>query len=156
MTPANISDIASWASNWSAITLARIKRTNSSIVQPADITDLRSLVDLSGQRIVDDTIAAQPPIAAQIYSNSIHFPVDVTLPYTTTAWTDWPPTANFAVPIPSWAQEVDILGTFNPQTDDDMYGRPGSGSGRAPPTSPRRSRSTRTSSSVPGPARSSS
>lgn len=123
VTPANITDVTSWNNTWTALTLARIKRTNSSIVQAADITDLRSLIDLSGQRIVDDTISTQPPIASQLYTNSIQFGSTSTFSHTIGTYTDWPSNGNFAVPIPSWAVECDIQGTFNPQFTNDTFGQ---------------------------------
>jgi len=140
VTPTNITDVTSWNNTWTALTLARIKRTNSSIVQAADITDLRSLVDLSGKRIIDDTLppTSPPPIASQIYTNSIHFPTVTTFSHNTTAFTDWPAGGVFSVPIPDWAVECDIFGTFNPQYNNDTWGefrfRVGSGTGNTTPT----------------------
>lgn len=124
VSPANINSVTEWSALWSAIPLARIKRTNSSVVVASDITDLRSLVDLSGERvtIINNPSTSPPPIAAQFWSDTVHCATVTTFSYATTAWTDWPAVASFSVPVPSWAVEADIIGTFNPQYTDNTWG----------------------------------
>lgn len=121
----NTNSIRSTNPNYSAITLARIVRPiNTGVVQPGHIVDLRSLVDLSGERIIiiDNPPPSPPPISTALWTNSLHFPTVTAFSYNTTAWTDWPATAFFDVPIPSWAVECDIFGSFNPQYTDDVWG----------------------------------
>jgi hypothetical protein len=136
VTPANIPDVKTWNATWSAIPLARITRPpNTGIVQDSHITDLRSLVDLSGERITiinnpapptPETPAPQiptiPPVAQQVWTGVLHLSVASTLARNQTAWIDWPAAATFQVPIPSWARDCDIMGSFNPQYDGNIYG----------------------------------
>jgi hypothetical protein len=121
----NINSVTAHNPNWSAIPLARIVRpANTGIVQQNNIIELRSLVDLSGERliIIDNPPPTPPPIASAIWTNTMHFPTVTELDDDTTAWTDWPANAYWDVPIPSWAAEVDIFGSFNPQFDNDVWG----------------------------------
>lgn len=125
VTPTYAVDISDWQPTWSAITLARIRRTNSSIVTAADIVDLRSLVDLSGERIIyiENPAPEPPPIATTLWSDSHHCNGFSTFSYSQTNWTYWPTYADFAnVPIPSWAVEADMIGSFNPQYTNDIWG----------------------------------
>jgi hypothetical protein len=124
VTP-NINSVQAHNPNWSAIPLARIVRPpNTGIVQQNHIVELRSLVDLSGERIIiiDNPPPDPPPIAQAYYTNNLHFPTYSEFDHTVTAWTDWPSGAWFDVPIPSWAVEVDIDSFFNPQFDNDVWG----------------------------------
>lgn len=137
VTPATIPDVKTWNATWSAIPLARITRPASTgIVQDAHITDLRTLVDLSGDRITviqnpppvegdpdpPPVTPTVPPIAHDLWTGVLHLSTASTLARTQTSWIDWPPGASWQVPIPSWAVECDFLGSFNPQYDDDVYG----------------------------------
>lgn len=138
VTPANLPSVAAWNATWSAIALARITRPASTgIVQDSHITDLRTLVDLSGDRITiiqpppptegggdpPPTTPTVPPIAHDIWTGVLHLSTASTLATGQSAWIDWPAAAKWAeVPIPSWAVECDIFGSFNPQYDDDVYG----------------------------------
>lgn len=124
--PATMNNVHVQNATWTAITLARITRPASTgIVTDAHITDLRSLVDLSGERItiISNPPTTAPPVAQQQWTNTKHFSTDTTFAAATTAWTDWPAGANWDVPIPSWAVEVDVIGTFNPQFDNKIYGQ---------------------------------
>lgn len=131
VTPSNIPDVKSWNGTWSAIPLARITRpANTGIVTDAHITDLRALVDLSGERITNvynhttqvNTTPPVPPVAQQVWTGTLHLPTVTTLARTQSAWIDWPAAATFQMPVPTWAREADILGAFNPQYDGDVYG----------------------------------
>lgn len=126
VTPQYIQDVRTWNSTWAAIPLARIVRpANTGIVQASHITDLRSLIDLShGERIitVNNPPPDPPPVANAVWSDSQHCSTATTFSYGTTAWTNWPTAVNFSVPVPSWAQEADIVGSFNPQFDNDVWG----------------------------------
>lgn len=122
---ANINSVKAWNSQWTAITLARITRpANTGIVSATDIVDLRSLVDLGGERIIiiEAPPVTPPPIAQPIFTESFHCSAVVNLASTQTAWIDYPAAATFQVPIPSWAVECDILGSFNPQFDNTIWG----------------------------------
>lgn len=140
VTPANIPDVKTWNATWSAIPLARITRpANTGIVQDAHITDLRSLIDLSGQRItiinnppptptdpnpdpVPNPTPTVPPVGHDVWTGVLHLSTASTLSATQTSWINWPAAASFDVPVPLWATTCDILGSFNPQYDDDVWG----------------------------------
>jgi len=137
VTPATIPDVKTWNATWSAIPLARITRPASTgIVQDSHITDLRTLVDLAGDRITiiqpppaqpadpdpPTTTPTVPPVAQQVWTGTLHLSAASTLARTQSAWIDWPAGASFNVPVPAWAVECDMLGSFNPQYDDDIYG----------------------------------
>ena len=109
---------------WTAITLARITRpANTGIVQQSHILDLRSLIDLAGQRVdPEDGSDTAPPLAEALFVRSTALNALTSLPSTTTAWTDWPAAGSFDVPVPAWAQRVEVQGGFNPQFDNDTWG----------------------------------
>ncbi len=110
---------------WSAITLARITRPiNTGVVQQSHITDLRSLVDLSGERliIIDNPPPEPPPIAQQLWTEAINCPGSSQHLKTQTSFHDWPSEAVFTVPVPSWAKGADMFVTINPEIDGNVYG----------------------------------
>jgi len=121
VTPTYITDVTEWNNTWSAIALARIRRTNSSIVQAADITDLRSL--LAAPRIVipSNPDPSPPPVSQQIFSDAKEFGTVTTLAKTVTTFTDFPAGGTFNVPFPSWATTADIQGLFTPQFDGSIW-----------------------------------
>ena len=110
---------------WTAITLARITRpANTGIVTQAHITDLRSMIDLTIERIVivNNPPPDPPPIAQQVWTESTPIGNNNQLPKTQTAWTNFPDQASWKVPVPSWALGMDVLGLLNPTVKDDVYG----------------------------------
>lgn len=123
--PANTNNVIAVNSTWSAITLARITRpANTGIVQASHITDLRSLANPGGQRviIIENPPPDPPPIANQTFIDSRAFGNTTAFPYNQTNFTDWPSGGSFQVPIPSWAVEGDFHGMFNPSYDEDIWG----------------------------------
>lgn len=137
---ANINSVVSWNDQWTAIPLARIERgPNTGIVVQGDITDLRSLVDLSGERItiINNPPADAPPIAQSSYVQFQASAVDPNYAKPTggsdnahdylvadTATKNWPSVATWQVPVPSWAVECDAeFQVFNAQIlDGDVFG----------------------------------
>lgn len=109
--PANTNDVTAVDATWSAITLARITRAaNTGVVTDADITDLRSIARVGGQRltIIVNPPASPPPIAEFIYTE-MHRPSSLaTLAANQTTYMDFPNGANWDVPIPSTASHMDI------------------------------------------------
>lgn len=115
----NINSVVAHNDTWAAIPLARIKRNASTgIVEQEHITDLRSLVDLSGERIIiiEDPPEEAPPIAQELWTESTHCTLGDELNPADTSFIDWPAQATYQVPIPSWARGVDVMGIFNPAT----------------------------------------
>jgi hypothetical protein len=121
VTPTYITNVTEWNATWTALTLARIRRTNSSIVQAADIVDLRSLVSYPRLTIVNNPAPEAPPTAQQIFTSSKEFGTVTTLAKSVTTFTDYPSGGWFDVPIPSWATAVDINGLFTPQFDGSIW-----------------------------------
>ena len=125
VTP-NINSVTAWNANMSAIPLARIVRpANTGIVQQSHIVDLRSLVDLSGERIViiDNPPPDPPPIAQQLWTGVADC-TGVTSSYTRsqTSFTNWPAPASWQVPVPSWAKTADVIAIVNPEINGNVYG----------------------------------
>lgn len=123
--PPNINTVGAYAPNWSAIPLARIVRPpNTTIVQQGHIVELRSLVDLSGERlvIVDNPPAVPPPIASQLWTGVRAATGDSQIGTVQTAWTNWPAEGSFDVPVPSWAKTADVLLFVNGEIDGNVYG----------------------------------
>jgi hypothetical protein len=121
VTPTYITDVTEWNATWSAISLARIRRTNSSIVQAADITDLRSLISTPRTVVVNNPAPESPPVAQQIFTSAKEFGTVTTLAKSVTTFTNYPSGGWFDVPVPSWAGEVDINGLFTPQFDGSIW-----------------------------------
>lgn len=115
VTP-NINSVVAHNPAWTAIPLARITRpANTGIVQQSHIHDLRSLVDLSGERIiiVDNPPPTPPPIAQTEFGQT-----DVASSYeeligTQGAFVNFPNQVAYSVPVPSWAVEMDFQLTCN-------------------------------------------
>jgi hypothetical protein len=108
---ANINSVAAWNDQWAAIPLARITRPASTgIVSQSHITDLRSLVDLSGERITItvNPPAEAPPIAQQLWTATKAVTVNDDLLSTDRTFRDWPAVASWQVPVPSWATTADM------------------------------------------------
>lgn len=118
-----ISSVLAWNNTWSAIPIARVTRpANTGNVLQSHITDLRSLADLGGDRLVDiDWPAGPPPVASEYYTNFNPSAGDPNYGKPTggsdnvhnywvadTGWKDWPSVANWDVPIPEWATSMDI------------------------------------------------
>lgn len=140
VTPSNIPDVKTWNATWTAIPLARITRpANTGIVTDAHITDLRSLVSFAADRVtiinnppptptdpapdpVPNPVPTVPPLAHDVWTGVLHLPTAATLGRNQTSWISWPDAAKFDVPVPSWATTCDILGSFNPQFDGDIWG----------------------------------
>lgn len=124
--PPNTNSVHAYNAAWSAITLARITRpANTTVVQQGHITDLRSLVDLSGERIIiiDNPPAEPPPIAEKIWTESTPCQNSATIPSTQTgSWAYFPLAADWQVPIPTWAVGLDVNITCNPQVTGDVWG----------------------------------
>lgn len=123
---ANTQTVRSLNSTWTAITLARITRPASTgIVTQAHITDLRSMIDLTVERIVviNNPPATPPPIATEIWSESTPCQNAATIPSTQTgSWAYFPLAADWQVPVPSWALGMDIHIITNPQVTGDVWG----------------------------------
>lgn len=116
----NINSVRSHNAFWSAITLARIVRPpNTNVVQNSHLFDLRSLVDLSGERIIilDSPPPTPPPIAqAQFFDVKNQTGSTQSIgpaPAGGGAWTHFPTAAAWDVPIPSWAVGADVLLTVH-------------------------------------------
>jgi hypothetical protein len=110
VTP-NINSVHTHNPAWTAITLARIVRpVSTGIVTQAHIVDLRSLVDLSGERIiiVDSPPPTPPPIAQSEWSESSTAETYEELIGMTGAFTNFPNQVSWEVPVPSWAVGFDI------------------------------------------------
>lgn len=123
--PANTQDVIGYNNTWSAITLARITRpANAGIVTQANITDLRSLADLRGQRItiINSPPATPPPVAYPLWTGVVECRANSTHLKTQTAFHDWPTEVNFTVPVPAWATTADMLVLVNPEIDGNVYG----------------------------------
>ena len=124
VTP-NLNTVTGYNPNWSAIPLARIVRPASTgIVQQNQIVELRSLVDLSGERIVilDTPPAIPPPIAQQVWTGVVPCVTPSSYPKTQTTFINWPSQAAFSVPIPSWAKTCDVQVLVNPEINGNVYG----------------------------------
>jgi hypothetical protein len=110
--PANTQTVKAVNGTWTALTLARITRpANTGIVTQAHITDLRSMIDLTVERIVviNNPPADPPPIAQSVWTESTPVGNNAELRHTDTAWTQFPTGVSWKVPIPSWALGVDTL-----------------------------------------------
>lgn len=107
---ANLNSVTAHSTEWTAIPLARITRpANTGVVEQSHITDLRSLVDLSGERIeiIVNPPATAPPIAQEWHTANVTS-VGVTDTGASTSFGFWPPQVDVDVPVPSWAREVDF------------------------------------------------
>lgn len=123
--PANTNSVQAVNNAWSAITLARITRPASTgIVTQANITDLRSLAKLGGERVVviDDPPADPPPIAQQYWTESTPCDDGDVHHANQTSFHNFPVGASWQVPVPSWATGFDINAVLNPQNDGDVWG----------------------------------
>lgn len=124
--PANTQTVRGVNGTWSAITLARITRPASTgIVTQAHITDLRSMIDLTVERIVviNNPAPEPPPVAQQVWTESTPISNNNQLPATQTNWTNFPDQASWQVPVPSWALGMDVMGFLNPTVSNDVYGQ---------------------------------
>lgn len=123
---ANTQTVRSVNASWTAITLARITRPASTgIVTQAHITDLRSMIDLTIERIVviNNPPPDPPPVAQQVWTESTPISNNNQLPATQTNWTNFPDQASWQVPVPSWALGMDVMGFLNPTVSNDVYGQ---------------------------------
>lgn len=124
--PPNTCDVTGYNNTWSSITLARITRAaNTGVVAQADITDLRSLAKLGGERLVviNNPPATPPPIAQQYWTEST--PIDNGNQFlgSSVAWTDFPTQATWQVPVPSWATGMDMNILYNPAITGSLWGQ---------------------------------
>lgn len=123
--PPGTNNVIAVNASWSAITLARITRpANTGVVQQADITDLRSLAKLDGERItiINNPPPEPPPIAYPLWTGSKEVNDNSTHTKSQTSFHDWPAEGSFQVPIPEWAQLADVLVLVNPEIDGNVYG----------------------------------
>lgn len=123
----NITSVKAHDPTMSAITLARIQRpANTGIVTQAHITDLRSLVDLSGERIIiyAPSSPTPPPIAQEVFTESTPCQQATTVPSTQTGgFVPFPTNADWDyIPVPSWAVGVDVNVITNPQVTGSVWG----------------------------------
>lgn len=115
--PANTQSVVAHNNTWSAITLARIYRgPNRTTVEQADIVDLRQLASLENERIViiNNPPPEPPPIAYPIWSESTPIGNNSEHLSSQTGWHDFPSGISWPVPVPSWAEGVDIHVLLNP------------------------------------------
>lgn len=115
--PANTNHVRAYNDTWSAITLARITRPASTgIITQSHITDLRSIAKLGQERIViiENPPATPPPIAQQYWTESTPIGNNSQLLHSELSWKDFPSGLSWQVPIPEWAQGVDINVLLNP------------------------------------------
>lgn len=123
--PANTNHVSAHNNTWSAITLARITRPASTgIVDQSHITDLRSLAKLGEQRIIiiESPPAEPPPIAQQYWTESTPIADGDQLLKTEVVFTNFPNLASWQVPVPAWAQGMDINIILNPEIDGSVVG----------------------------------
>lgn len=123
--PPNTTSVHVYNAAYSAITLARIQRpANTGIVLQSHITDLRSLVDLSGERIiiVDNPPAEPPPVTQQYWTESTPIDQSGNFPSTQKNWTNWPEKASWPIPVPPWAMGFDLNVILNPEVDGNVWG----------------------------------
>jgi hypothetical protein len=97
--------------NWTATTHARLEiPASTGTITQGMITDLRSIADLSGQRVDDGTQATS--LYTQVKTSTGTWtgtaPGPDPLLSTDTAFIDWPAAANFTLPIPQWATHFDF------------------------------------------------
>lgn len=100
-----------------AIPLARIVRpVNTGIVQAAHLLELRSLVDLTQQRItiIENPPYDPPPIAQALQTANVLCNSGDQLLASATSFINWPAQATFTAPVPSWARTCDVLVFINP------------------------------------------
>lgn len=84
-------------------------------IQGGYIVDLRSLADIGGTRIIQSNSGSTPPpIAQSVWTQATHALSGSTLLSTHNTFRDWPIEADWNVPIPSWARQVDVLLLMNP------------------------------------------
>ncbi len=121
----NTQTVKSHNGTWTALTLARITRpANTGIVTQAHITDLRSMIDLTVERliVINNPAPEPPPVAQQFWTESTPCQNSATVPPTATDWTYFPLAADWKVPVPSWALGVDINIVCNPQVTNHVWG----------------------------------
>lgn len=123
--PANTNHVSAHNNTWSAITLARITRpANTGIVTQGHITDLRSLAKLGETRvvIVDSPPSTAPPIEQAYWTESTPLADNTELLSTQLTFTNYPPSAQWQVPIPAWATGMDINVLLNPKITNHVWG----------------------------------
>ena len=115
--PAGTNDVSTVNASWSAITLARIYRpANTGIVDQSHITDLRSLAKLGGGRVTlppEEENPPAPPIAQAIFfdvrnSGGVGDDTDSLDVDPSSTFHNWPDSADWDVPVPSWATGADV------------------------------------------------
>lgn len=134
-------DVAQYSNTWSAITLAKIWRPpNTGVINPGDITNLRSLAALGGTRtvVIENPPTVIPPVAQSFYMNFKASPIDPNYAKPTggtdnthdylvadTATKNWPAVATWQdIAVPDWAVECDAEFQVNNAQilDGDVFG----------------------------------
>jgi len=123
--PATTHDVKQVRSDYSAITLARIDiPANTGTITDAMITDLRSLAEYGGQRIVviENPPATPPPIATSVYADNKRVTSGTVLPGSNSSYITFPSEGVWRVPVPTWATGVDVFCDVNPVTGGHAWG----------------------------------
>lgn len=99
-----LTDVHDYNANWSAITLCRIDiPASTATITDSMIVDLRSISGLGGERI-------NGVVAHEMYTEASRSQTgNDDLVSTETTFVNWPSVANWQVPVPSWANGVDIF-----------------------------------------------
>lgn len=102
---------------WTGIPLCRIDiPANTATITQDMIQDLRSLIDMGGTRVTE------VHIATNVYADNKAFIDHDTLPGSNDSFVDFPSSANWQVPVPTWATGVDIMCFYNAHTLGHVWG----------------------------------
>jgi hypothetical protein len=138
-----IASVVAHNNTWSAIPICRITRpANKSIIEAGDIADLRSVK--GAVRVIDPTTpptvpvppvgqppVVTPPAGTPAPSPLIAFETFVRTVITSaadehlssqTSFHDFPSEAQWQIPVPTWANRVDITAWLTPQVQGNVWG----------------------------------